>query len=516
MRARRGLTRRDVLKAGGAGAGALALGTAGCASEDFEQDIGRDPDAPNVLLIITDSTRADYIGTYNPASIAKTPNLDALAGDSLKFKLAVPEAMPTGPVRRCLLTGMRGFPYRDWVESPPLPAEPGWTPIGETQPILTEVLGKAGVNTAYCTDNPFIVGPRFAEFRRTLDMARPDYSQGAYRAFNKPFTRPAAREEIEKFLLPALSDTVEVERLRGHVGWNQLFRRGERDYSAARVMRSGMKVIDELTEKDGPFFLGVDSFDPHEPFDAPRAYVIEGSGTEPKGIEKRGISPIQPFDTPSNRLETIQIDEETLELIREMYAAEITYADQWIGRLLNKVADKGLLDNTMVIYLSDHGLTLGEHGIIGKAARLPHYHLYHVPYMIRDPGGRRAGETSDFFASTHDVPRTILSAMGVRAPGAMDGEDLTVLFDGDEPYPRPYWTACYADNVIAGDGRWVLMSNIVGGDDRRLFDTQTDPGELKDVAAKNPEMVETLWNALIDEAGGSLPMFGQKAGVLGG
>jgi len=277
-----------------------------------------------------------------------------------------------------------------------------------------------------------------------------------------------------------------------------------------------MKVIDELTEKDGPFFLGVDSFDPHEPFDAPRAYVIEGSGTEPKGIEKRGISPIQPFDTPSNRLETIQIDEETLELIREMYAAEITYADQWIGRLLNKVADKGLLDNTMVIYLSDHGLTLGEHGIIGKAARLPHYHIYHVPYMIRDPGGRRAGETSDFFASTHDVPRTILSAMGVRAPGAMDGEDLTVLFDGDEPYPRPYWTACYADNVIAGDGRWVLMSNIVGGDDRRLFDTQTDPGELKDVAAKNPEMVETLWNALIDEAGGSLPMFGQKAGVLGG
>lgn len=514
MRARSGVTRRDVLKAGGAGA--LALGVAGCASDDFEQDVKRDPDAPNVLLIVTDSTRADYLGAYNPESIAKTPNLDALAKESLKFGLAVPESMPTGAYRRALLTGMRNFPFRDWVESPPLPAEPGWTPIGEHQPIFTEVLGKADVNTAYCTDNPFIIGPRYAEFRRTLDMARPDYSQGHYRAFNKPFTRPAAREEIEKYLLPLLSDTVEVERLRSHVGWNQLFRRGERDYSAARVMRSGMKVLDELTGRDGPFFLGVDSFDPHEPFDAPRAYVIEQSGTEPKGIEKRGISPIQPFDTPSNRLETIDLDDETLDLVRELYAAEISYADRWIGRLLNKVADKGLLDDTMVIYTSDHGVTLGEHGIIGKAASRPHYHIYHVPYMIRDPEGRRAGETSDFFASTHDVARTILSAMGVRAPGMMDGEDLTVLFNGQDPYPRPIFTSCYADNVIAGDGRWLLMSNIIGGAGRRLFDTQNDPGELKDVAADNPEMVETLWTALTDEAGGSLPMFGQNAGVLGG
>lgn len=505
-----------MLKAGGVGAGAFALGATGCASDDFEQDVSRDPDAPNVLLIVTDSTRADYLGAYNPESIAKTPNLDALAKESLKFGLAVPESMPTGAVRRALLSGTRGFPFRDWVESPPLPAEPGWTPIGEHQPILTEVLGKANVNTAYCTDNPFIVGPRYAEFRRTLDMARPDYSQGAYRAFNKPFTRPAAREEIEKYLLPLLSDTVEVERIRSHVGWNQLFRRGERDYSAARVMRSGMKALDDLAGRDGPFFLGVDSFDPHEPFDAPRAYVIEQSGTEPKGIEKEGISPIQAWDTPSNRVDTINLDDETLELIRELYAAEITFADAWIGRLLNQVDDMGLTEDTMVIYLSDHGITLGEHGIIGKAAARPHYHIYHVPFMMRDPQGRRAGDTSDFFASTHDVARTVLSAMGVRAPGMMDGEDLTVLFDDKDPPPRPFWTACYADNVIAGDGRWMLMSNILGGEGRRLFDTRNDPGELRDVAADNPEMVETLWNALIDEAGGSLPMFGQKAGVLGG
>ncbi len=492
-----------MLKAGGAGAGALALGAAGCASEDFEDDVARDPDAPNVLLIVTDTTRADYVGAYNSDSIAKTPNLDALAKDSLKFGLAVPEAMPTGPVRRALFTGTRGFPSRDWVPSPPLPAEPGWMPILPTQPIFTDVLGRAGVNTAYCTDNPFIIGPAFTEFRRSLDIANPDYSQGAYRAFNTPFERLAEREEIEKYLLPLLSDTVEVERLRSHVGWNQIFRRDERNYSAARVMRRGMKALDEMQKRDGPFFLGVDSFDPHEPFDAPRAFVIEASGTEPKGIEKRGITPIQPFDTPSSRLTTIRLDDETLELIQELYAAEVSYADKWIGRLLNKMADKNLLDNTLVIYLSDHGITLGEHNIIGKAASRPYRSIYHVPYMIRDPRGRRAGETSDYFASTHDVAKTILSAMGVRAPGPMNGEDLTVLFEGGDPFPRPIWTACYADNVI-------------GGDDRKLYDTLTDPGEFKDVSKENPEMVEKLWKALTDEAGGTLPMFGQKAGVLGG
>jgi arylsulfatase A-like enzyme len=511
--ARRGFTRRDVLKAGGAGA--LSLGVAGCATDDFETELTRDGDAPNVLMILTDSTRADYIRAYNPDSIAETPNIDALADGGLRFELAVPEAMPTGPCRRTVLTGQRGFPFRDWISSPPLPPEPGWTPIGDYQPIFTELLGNAGVETAYCTDNPFLIGPRYAEFRRTLDAAHPDFSQGAYRSFNKPFKRPAARSEIEKYLLPALSDTVEVQRIRDHVGWNALFRRRERDYSSARVMRAGMQVLDDVKSRNAPFFLGVDAFDPHEPFDPPRSWRKKVAGDAPKGIERdEGIIPIQPFDTPSNRTSTIGIDDETVELIRELYASELAYTDRWIGRLLNKLDDLGLAENTLVYYFSDHGITLGERGIVGKAAALPHRDIYHVPYIIRDPQGRLAGETSDYFASTHDVTKTILSAMGVRPGGAMDGEDLTVLFEGREPPSRPYFTACYADNVICGDGRYVLISNIVGRR-RRLYDTETDPAEENDIADENPAKVDELWTALENEAGGSLPMFGDDF-VLGG
>ena len=80
---RGGFTRRRLLEAGGAGAAALGLGA--CGDDYFEPTTAHAKDAPNTLLIVTDSTRADYIGAYNPSSLAKTPNLDALARDSLRF-----------------------------------------------------------------------------------------------------------------------------------------------------------------------------------------------------------------------------------------------------------------------------------------------------------------------------------------------------------------------------------------------------------------------------------------------
>ncbi len=506
------LTRRSALKAGAAGA--AAMGLAACGNE-YEPTIGRAKDAPNVLLIVTDSTRADYVGAYNPHTRAKTTNLDALFKQSLKFEYAVPDAMPTGLVRRTLMTGMRGFPCRDWVLSPPLPAEVGWTAILPHQPMLTEVLDQAGVATAYVTDNPFLVGPRYIDFRRTLDIAHPDFSQGAYRALNTPFTRPAPRSAIEKYLLPALSDTLEVDRLESHVGWASLYRVGERNYSAARVMRGGMDALEQLQHRQ-PFFLGVDSFDPHEPFDAPPLYVRMMEHNKLLGIQKeKGILPIQPFLTPASQISKLDIDPETLELVRDLYAAELTYTDVWIGKLLNKLHDLGLADNTIVYYLSDHGVTLGEHGIIGKSTPRPYPEIHHVPYMIHHPEGKLSGQSSGYFASTHDVARTILSFFGVRAPGLMNGEDLTVLFDGKDPSPRPHYTACYQETWICGDRDWLMISNTEGSK-RELYDLTVDPGANHDIASTNQPKIDELWTILTNEAGGTLPEFKKHIGVVGG
>jgi arylsulfatase A-like enzyme len=284
-------------------------------------------------------------------------------------------------------------------------------------------------------------------------------------------------------------------------------------YSAARVMRSGMRVLDEVAREGGPFFLGCDAFDPHEPFDPYKSYLVR-FGDEPRGIEREGVLPIAPFETPSNQVERLEMDEETIERVRELYAAEVTFVDRWIGRVLNKLDDLGLADETAVVYTSDHGITLGEHGIMGKAASRSHWHIYKVPYMIRDPEGRRAGETSDYFASTQDITKTLLSYMGVRPTGEMDGEDLTVMFDDRDPPAREFFTSMYEDYFIVGDGRHVMLSDAAG-ERRQLFDTVADPGELNDIAADNGQIVDRLWTALETAGGGTLPQFGTNS-TLGG
>ncbi len=509
MRSGNRFTRRGLFGVGASGAAAAALSA--CGDDYFEPATSHGDDAPNVVLIFTDSTRADYIGHYKQDSRNETPNLDALGRDSLSFRMAVPEAMPTGPARRALLTGVRSFPFRNYVPTKGLPLGPGWIPIQDHQPIITEVMGEAGVETGYATDNPFLIGPRFGNFRRTLDFARPSYSQGAYRFLNKPFKRPAPRSSIERYLLPELNDSVEVGRLRAMTGWNSIYRDSDRDFATARVVRAGINIVDDLKEKR-PFFLGVDTFDPHEPFDAPRVYVNRFPG--PKGIEKEGVIPVQPFETPYSWVIDVEVDDETIERVRELYAAEVTFLDEWIGRLMNRLADQKLLDETVVIYSSDHGLTLGEHGILGKHASRCHWHIYQVPFMIRHPEGKLAGEWHDYFASTHDIPRTALSMMGARAPGMMTGEDLSVIFDGKEPPARPHFTACYDDHVLAGDFDWFFISDSEGRR-KRLYNRREDPEELRDVAADHPDLVDKYWRILEDEAGGTLPQFGSK-GVIGG
>ena len=508
------LTRRDLIRYGGAGAaGAAALAAAGCDLTDSDSDepraqkvVTRDDDPMNVLLIVTDSTRRDFVSAYDGDERAHTPNLDTLAKEGLRFDRAVPEAMPTVAVRRALLTGTRSFPFRDWKVAPKLPQFPGWSPIPAYKRLFTEYMDLAGIETAYVTDNPFLVGPRFKRFRRTLDHSKSIFEQGEYRGWNVGIDkgRVASKEQIANYLLPALAGTEAEKRIAENVGFNR--GRSGADLSGARTLKAGMDALRELKDKQ-PFFLGVDAFDPHEAWNVPTTFKLRFEDHE-------GVEPILPFKTPYSKVEDLDVTEEQVEQVRELYAGELTYIDAWIGRLLNLLDDLGLADSTVVYYLSDHGILLGEHGLMGKANSMLGKEIHSVPYMIRHPEGKRAGETSDYFVSTHDVAPTMLSFQGLTVPGRMEGEDLTVLFDGADPPERSYWTTAYADHVAAGDGRWLLIADNQGKE-RRLFDTEEDPEEENDVAGDNPEVAGRLWQNILDDAGGTMPVFG-KTGVVRG
>jgi arylsulfatase A-like enzyme len=503
------------MRYGGAGAAsAAALAAAGCdladsssTSETPAPKVVRHDEHPmNVLLIVTDSTRRDFVSIYDGDELAHTPNLDALAKEGLLFNRAVPEAMPTVAVRRALLTGTRSFPFRDWKVAPKLPQFPGWSPIPAYKRIFTEFMDAGGIETAYVTDNPFLIGPRFERFRKTLDVSRPIYEQGEYRSWNIGIDkdRVASKQQIENYLLPALKGTEAENRIQENVGFNK--GRSGAELSGARVLKAGMAALRELKGKQ-PFFLGVDAFDPHEAWNVPTAFKLRFK-------HRKGVEPILPFKTPYSKVEDLDVTEDQVQQVREEYAGELTYIDSWIGRLLNLLDDLGLTESTVVYYLSDHGILLGEHGLIGKANSMLGKEIHSVPYMIRHPEGKRAGETSDYFVSTHDVAPTILSFQGLTVPGRMEGEDLTVMFDGGDPPERAYWTTAYADHVAAGDGRYLLIADNQGKE-RSLFDTEQDPDEEKDVAGDNPDVVDRLWQNVLDDAGGTMPVFG-KTGVVTG
>jgi arylsulfatase A-like enzyme len=513
---RHGVTRRDLIRVSGAGAaGAAALAAAGCDLSDSSPDsnkpqvqtvVAREGEPLNVLLIVTDSTRRDFVSIYDGDKLAKTPNLDALGKEGLVFDRAVPEAMPTVAVRRALLTGTRSFPFRDWKVTPKLPQFPGWSAIPSYKRIFTEFLGDAGIETAYVTDNPFLIGPRFERFRGTLGTEKSIYGQAEYRVWNIGVdkNKVASRAQIENYLLPALQGTEAEERIKENVGYNR-GRKGDQ-LSGARVLKAGMEVLRELKDKQ-PFFLGVDAFDPHEAWNEPQAYKL-------RFPPHHGVEPILPFKTPNSKVESLDVTQEQIERVRELYAGELTYIDAWIGRLLNLLDDLGLADNTVVYYLSDHGILLGEHGILGKDGSMLGKEIHSVPYMIRHPSGKRAGERSEYFVSTHDVAPTILSFQGLTVPGKMEGEDLGVMFEGADPPERDHWTTAYSANVAAGDGRWLLIADNQGKE-RHLFDTESDPSEDKDVADQNPGIVDRLWQDILNDAGGTMPVFG-KTGVIRG
>ena len=167
----RRITRRRLLA--GAGIGAAGIASAGVALDRLG---GRDESRGgprDVLLIVIDTLRADHLGAYGAAEM-HTPNIDALAGQGIRFTRTYPEAMPTMPMRRTIMTGRRIFPFRRWRPWAGVGGSPGWGPIMPGTRTLVNEFEAAGYATVYVTDNPFI---GFAEalgpFRESVNRLVP-------------------------------------------------------------------------------------------------------------------------------------------------------------------------------------------------------------------------------------------------------------------------------------------------------------------------------------------------------
>lgn len=493
------ITRRRLLGTAGAGAagaaiGGTALGGLGCGDEPEQSTAGTAVEAPkrNVILIVIDSLRADRIGCYGNGEM-HTPALDRLASEGTRFTRVFPEAMPTVPARRSILTGRRSFPFRDWEPWWGMAKRPGWRPIMPRERTLVEDMRDNGYWTAYVSDNPFLtVAETFEPFRAKLHRYVPVIGQ---RGEHIPASS-VPLEEARRWLPAAMRDDErEVRAVQRYLANNG---RGEHagQTAAARVFKAAARELDRVPA-DRPFFLGVDAFDPHEPWAPPPEYLSmygdpDYDGPEVANVHYRGADYLSP--TEIQRLQAI-------------YKASVTMVDDWLGRFLDRVEQRGLAESTVIGLVSDHGVLLGEHRWTGKGDYRLHPELIHVPLIVRDPDGRGAGRESDYFANTIDLGPTLMSLAGLHPAERFEGTDLTPILEGERPHvSRPFTYGGYGNFCYAVDDRWKLIT----ANDRhkhKLFDLEADPGEHHDVSDRHPDVADELYERIVAEIGGRPPTY---------
>ena len=182
--------------------------------------------------------------------------------------------------------------------------------------------------------------------------------------------------------------------------------------------------------------------------------------------------------------------------------------DRWLGAFLDRLWTLGLDDSTAIVLVSDHGVFLGERNWTGKGPGKLYPELIHVPLLVREPGGAGAGQSSNWFASTHDVAPTLASLAGIERPSTFEGADLSPVLTGGLPAEdRPYAVGGYGNSTYVRDGRWAYQ---VQNDWRheRLYDLRADPGERIDLSESRPAIVAEMRRRVRAAAGGKPPYYG--------
>ncbi len=454
----------------------------------------------NVILIVLDSLRPDHVGCYGNSWI-KTPCMDAFSTESALFERAAPESLPTIQVRRGMLTGNRLFPFRDWkAHLGDNVVSPGWAPLREKDISIAEILQDAGYTTAFITDVYHMFKPSM-NFHRGFDEWR--FIRG--QEYDRYRIAPPPKDiDVDHYISAKLKETYAYAKVVQYLS-NTAYRKGEEDYFAPMVFREGMRWLEENHEYTENFFLWIDCFDPHEPWDPPQEYRdLYNPGY--KGREYIVGKAGDPLE---------YMTEEELKHTRALYAGEVTMVDKWFGKFIDKVKALGLYEKSMIVVVSDHGHPLGEHGIIHKIAGAMHPTLLDIVLMIHHPQGIGNGLRVKDFVYQHDLFSTMLNFADVDAPDKVDGQDIWPLVTGEGGPKRDYVTCGMEKYVWVKNDRYVYISET-DGKYPKLYDLSSDPGNHANIAADSPAIVKEMFEKAVESGGGSLPVFDYLPSYMAG
>jgi arylsulfatase len=466
------------------------------------------PTARNILLVMADQHRADVMGCAGDPTV-HTPNLDRLAAEGVRFSRTSCQGPLCMPARASFLTERyvrdHGV-YTNWAE------------VAQGSPTYLHALRDAGYHTvmlgkAHLTRDD--TGAISSGGRRHTDAL-------AYRLEERGFAE--VHETGDKFSIDPPNRYIDHLRERGlldayatHIADRSY--QGERESGRGATKRVPMwdstpsplppaDYIDTWTgqlaarwlqkyDGDEPFFAFVGFPGPHDPWDAPREAVDAYAGHDvemPRSTRRPDTAATGRYgrllDAFLNLSDTDTMTDAAIQGMRRAYAANVSIIDNAVGSLLAVLETRGMLDDTWVLYTSDHGEMGGNHGMMSKCVL--YEQSVRVPLLVRPPGGHRPGVVTDLVEHV-DVPATVRAIASAAAVPASEGRSLLGYLDGGDPEPRPLAVSENWGFASFETDRYKLVVDEDAGTPCQLFDLRDDPDEDENRVA-DPECA-----AVVDE-----------------
>ncbi|MFW6132301.1 MAG: sulfatase [Planctomycetota bacterium] len=435
---------------------------------------------PNILLIMTDQHRWDWLGAAG-ASWVNTPNLDRIARRGVRFTRCQTNCPVCAPARIGLAAGL----------------QPGRVGSLDNQSFLP-----ASTRTYHhrLRDAGYHVG-----LVGKVDLAKPDPWNGRDGArpvmFTYGFTRPVECEgkmhagNSPRPLGPYglwLQEQGLYERFhrdyvaRGRTGW---VKHASHDSvlptEAFEECYIGRRAVEWLDTADDtyPWYLLVSFVGPHDPFDPPSEYARRYRSAEaPPAV------PHDPAGKPAwVTRRNLGLEPEEVAVTRRQYSAIVECIDEQIGRILDGVERRGQLDNTFVLFTSDHGEMLGDHGCYTKS--VAYEGSVHVPLLTAGPG-IDAGRSNDALVELIDVNPTICELAGLGPQENIDARSFAPILRGEDEAHRREAVSAIRNWRLIRTERYKYIENY--NDIVELYDLVEDPGERKNIASDAPDTAREL------------------------
>lgn len=438
----------------------------------------------NVICILSDTFRFDNLSCCG-AKHVKTPNLDKLAKQSTVFTNCMCSSFPTLPNRIDTFTGKVSFPHF------------GWGPMPTNLPTMAGIMSQNGYRTQIIFDPPNLQKNNWW-ITRGFDATHAIHGQEGDVTFlhcNDPIERHLPESQIR-------SETKRVGAYLADIHpWINWQRSCEFDYHCVKTCMEASKWLDYNYKADN-MFLWVDIFDPHEPWDAPE-YLVKKFDPDYDGLA---------MNDPNYGLSTAYSEKE-LHNMNSRYLAEVTLVDKWVGQLLQKVEDVGWMENTIILFTSDHGFQIGEHGHVGKGNRekpddnlwWPMYsQLRHIPLMAYVPGVTK-GEHCEALVQPQDIMPTIFELIDLKTEHKFEGISFKEqLIDAKSEFLREFsFSGCNANDdwkvtPTVTSKEWAYISIGADGLTPELYHRPSDSKEEHNVIAEHPEIAAKMKKALED------------------